>query len=57
MPRGVADIVEALNRAHTLNLEVAVRGGGHNVAGRATIDDGLMLDLSLSYAAFGGHQS
>ena len=45
--RGVADIVEALNLAHTLNLEVAVRGGGHNVAGRATIDDGLMLDLSL----------
>ena len=45
--RGVADIVDALNLAHTLNLEVAVRGGGHNVAGRATIDDGLMLDLSL----------
>ena len=45
--RGVADIVEALNLAHALNLEVAVRGGGHNVAGRATIDDGLMLDLSL----------
>ena len=45
--RGVADIVEALNLAHAMNLEVAVRGGGHNVAGRATIDDGLMLDLSM----------
>ena len=45
--RGVADIVEAVNLAHTLNLEVAVRGGGHNVAGRATVDGGLMLDLSL----------
>jgi FAD/FMN-containing dehydrogenase len=33
--------------ARALNLEIAVRGGGHNVAGRATIDDGLMLDLSL----------
>jgi FAD/FMN-containing dehydrogenase len=45
--RGVADIVEAVNLARTLNLEVAVRGGGHNVAGRAAIDGGLMLDLSL----------
>lgn len=45
--RGVADIVEAVNLARTLNLEVAVRGGGHNVAGRATVDGGLMLDLSL----------
>ena len=45
--RGVADIVEAVHLARTLNLAVAVRGGGHNVAGRATVDGGLMLDLSL----------
>ncbi len=45
--RGVADIVEAISLARTLNLEVAVRGGGHNVAGRATLDGGLMIDLSL----------
>jgi len=45
--RSVTDIVEVVNLAHTLNLEVAVRGGGHNVAGRATVDGGLMLDLSL----------
>jgi FAD/FMN-containing dehydrogenase len=44
--RGVADIVEAVNLAHILNLEVAVRGGGHNVAGRATLDGGLMIDVS-----------
>jgi FAD/FMN-containing dehydrogenase len=44
--RGVADIVDAVRLARTLGLEVAVRGGGHNVAGRATIDQGLMIDLS-----------
>lgn len=45
--RGVADIADAVNLARTLNLEVAVRGGGHNVAGRATVDGGLVIDLSL----------
>jgi FAD/FMN-containing dehydrogenase len=44
--RGVADVVDAVNLARKLGLEVAVRGGGHNVAGRATVDDGLMIDLS-----------
>jgi FAD/FMN-containing dehydrogenase len=44
--RGVADIVDAVNFARSQGLEVAVRGAGHNVAGRATIDDGLMIDLS-----------
>src|SRR5262249_44175027 len=43
---GVADIVGAVELARSLGLEVAVRGGGHNVAGRATIDDGLMIDLA-----------
>ena len=45
--RGLADVVDAVNLGRTLNLEVAVRGGGHNVAGRATLDGGLMIDLSL----------
>lgn len=44
--RGVADIADAVKLGRELNLEVAVRGGGHNVAGRATIDDGLMIDLA-----------
>ena len=44
--QGVADIVDAVRLARTLGLEVSVRGGGHNVAGRATIDQGLMIDLS-----------
>jgi FAD/FMN-containing dehydrogenase len=45
--RGVSDICDAVRLARTLNLEVAVRGGGHNVAGHATIDGGLMIDLAL----------
>ena len=45
--RNVADVVDAVNLAREGSLEVAVRGGGHNVAGRATIDGGLMIDLSL----------
>src|SRR5262245_19862068 len=44
--RGVADVIDAVNLTHTLGLEVAVRGGGHNVAGRAAIDGGVMIDLS-----------
>jgi FAD/FMN-containing dehydrogenase len=43
---GTADIADAVKLARTFNLEVAVRGGGHNVAGRATIDGGLMIDLA-----------
>ena len=35
--RGTADIADAVKLARTLNLEVAVRGGGHNVAGRGTM--------------------
>jgi FAD/FMN-containing dehydrogenase len=42
----VSDVVAALGVARKLGLEVAVRGGGHNVAGRATIDGGVMIDLS-----------
>lgn len=43
----VADVVDAVKFAREGSLEVAIRGGGHNVAGRATIDGGLMIDLSL----------
>jgi FAD/FMN-containing dehydrogenase len=44
---GTADIVDAVNYAVANGLEIAVRGGGHNVAGNAVCDGGLMLDLSL----------
>ena len=43
---GLADIVDAVKMAREQQLEVAVRGGGHNVAGRATVDGGLTIDLS-----------
>ena len=45
---GTADIVDAVKFARTHSLELSVRGGGHNVAGRAVCDGGLMLDLSLA---------
>ena len=44
--RGTADVVDALALARATGLEVSVRGGGHNVAGRAVTEGGLMIDLS-----------
>jgi FAD/FMN-containing dehydrogenase len=45
--RGMADIVDAVRYARATGLEISVRGGGHNVAGRAVLDGGMMIDLSL----------
>ncbi|MEJ2146632.1 MAG: FAD-binding oxidoreductase [Acidobacteriota bacterium] len=44
--RGTADVVAAVNFAREQSLEISVRGGGHNVAGRAVCEGGLMLDLA-----------
>jgi len=43
---GVADVIHSVNFAQANNLLVAVRGGGHNVAGNAVCDGGLVIDLS-----------
>src|ERR1700738_4480657 len=40
------DVVAALRVAREFGLPVAVRGGGHNVAGNAGCDDGVVIDLS-----------
>ncbi|MDX1604799.1 MAG: FAD-binding oxidoreductase [Candidatus Competibacterales bacterium] len=45
-PRGAADVMAAVVFARDQGLELAVKGGGHNVAGSAVCDGGLMLDLS-----------
>ena len=44
--RSTADVVRAVRFARTHDLLTAVRGGGHNIAGNATVDRGFVIDLS-----------
>lgn len=41
------DIIQAIEFGRMQNLLISIRGGGHNIAGNAVCDDGLMIDLSL----------
>ena len=43
---GTADVMDAVNFAREHSILVAVKGGGHNVAGNAMCDSGLVIDLS-----------
>lgn len=43
---GANDVMQAIRFGRETNLPIAVRGGGHNVAGHALCEDGLLIDLS-----------
>ncbi len=43
----VADVIEAVRFGRESGLQIAVRGGGHSGAGLGSVDDGLVIDLSL----------
>lgn len=43
---GASDVMKAVRFARQHGLSVSVKGGGHNVAGNAVIDKGMMIDLS-----------
>ncbi|MEU6260155.1 FAD-binding oxidoreductase [Streptomyces sp. NPDC047043] len=47
---GSADVAAAVRFARDHDLEIAVRGGGHNVAGTAVCEDGIVIDLSAMRA-------
>ena len=40
------DVAETVRAACEIDLPIAVRGGGHNVAGTAVVDGGIVVDLS-----------
>jgi FAD/FMN-containing dehydrogenase len=44
---GTSDVIQAVNFGRVNNLEMSVKGGGHNSAGTAVTEGGLMIDLSL----------
>ncbi|HEY2072192.1 MAG TPA: FAD-binding oxidoreductase [Gaiellaceae bacterium] len=44
-PAGVADVVRGIGLARTSGLPLAIRSGGHSVAGFSSVDDGIVLDL------------
>ena len=45
-PSGAVDVVDAVNFARKQGLVMAIRGGGHSLAGLSTVDGGMLMDLS-----------
>ena len=43
---GTSDVVQAVNFARDNNILLSIKGAGHNIAGNAVCDGGLMIDLS-----------
>jgi FAD binding domain/Berberine and berberine like len=46
-PSGAGDVAKVVNFARDRDLPLAIRGGGHNGGGLGTVDDGIVIDLSL----------
>jgi FAD/FMN-containing dehydrogenase len=46
-PTGTSEVAQLVGFARNHGLPVAIRGGGHNGAGLGTVDDGVVIDLSL----------
>ena len=44
-PAGSADVIRAIGLAKTSGVPLAIRGGGHSVAGFSSVDDGIVLDM------------
>src|SRR5579859_7661055 len=44
--RGTGDVAAAVQLARSRDVPASIRGGGHNFAGKAVLEDGLMIDLS-----------
>jgi len=44
-PAGAADVIRAIGLARTSEVPLAIRAGGHSVAGFSAVDDGIVLDM------------
>jgi hypothetical protein len=49
---GVADVITCVQFAREHNLLLCIKGGGHNIAGLATADGAMMLDMSLMHGVW-----
>ena len=50
---GAGDVIACVNFARDHDLSFSIKAGGHNVAGLALVDNGLMIDLTLMHRAQG----